>query len=423
MIDLWTKRRLEETSGKATTAMTRMAERFERTAIVPQGAPPDAKAWGQYLDDEHHSDRQWGFYGTSAAINTLTIKELDTADPRPADDPLIKAGSAFLPTNPATTEAHFASKRAKGDFDNIIKLAFIADGLVPWMDNVPVADTPEVVRAILSRSVNNRFWSSRMGNDPAREHKERLFPTAYIVMVLQRYEEARRHAAYIAARKWLAERVKDNKVDTPATNALIGLALLDPHEKPENRIGAIDSALKTCQTRLIRWGRTQKVIIIDRPVFYGFSIGDRNSYSFLNPEILAALFLLKRGNPHRGRRFVLGVINALADNTVDGGFTGQNGVMSAVDQMWASRLLGRFLTVKDEPGGITRLLPVRDQRAFLVDTRSRIVAVVALAVAALGVVALTAENGLSMKSIGAWVAAVLLLLANPFVMPGKDDEV
>jgi hypothetical protein len=422
MIDFWTKGRLEETAGKATSAMARMVERFEAKGVSPDGAPTGAKAWGQYLDDEHHSTRQWGFYGTSAAVVTLTIKELDTADPRPATNPLIVAGSRCLPSDPEATDAHYADKHAKGDFDNIIKLAFIVDGIEPWDEDVKTADTPEVVREILARSVNDRFWSSRLRDDPAREHKERLFPTAYIVMVLQRFEEARDHTAYKEARKWLADRVKDEKFNTPATNALIGLALLDPHERPANRIAAITDALTLCQTRLIRWGRDQRVVTIDRPVFYGFSIGDRNSYCFLNPEILATLFLLKRNNPHPGRRFVLRVVDALADNTANaGGFIGQNGVMSAVDQMWASRLLGLFLQMKDGPNGTTRLLPARDQRAFLVDTRSRIVATLALVFAALGVILLTG-SGPMRNSIGAWVVAVLLLLANPFVMPGSDDE-
>lgn len=423
-VDFWTKGRLEATAGKSTTAMTRMVERFERSAVPPDKGPLGAQAWGQYLDDEHHSDRQWGFYGTCAAINTLTIKELKKADPRPAEDPLIEAGLQCLPRDLTASEAHFDSKREKGDFDNIIKLAFIADGLEPWRDDIPKAQTPGVVTEILDRSVNDRFWSSRLENDPARHHKERLFPTAYVVMVLQRFEKARDHDAYKEARKWLADRIEDQKIDTPATNALIGLALLDPHEKKGKRTHDIEKALNLCQQRLIQWGRTQKVITIDRPVFYGFSLGDRNSYCFLNPEILAALFLLKRNNPRRGRRFVLRVVDALADNTVNaGGFIGQNGVMSAVDQMWATRLLGRFLNLKDDDlHGSARLLPVRDQRAFLVDARSRIVAVLALAAIAFGVLLLT-DDGPFWRSFGVWFVAVVMLLANVFAMPGNDDEV
>jgi hypothetical protein len=146
----------------------------------------------------------------------------------------------------------------------------------------------------------------------------------------------------------------------------------------------VTEALERCEEELLRWVREQRAIVLNRPVFNGFSIGMRNDYVFLHPELLAALFLLRRGNPQSGRRFVLDVVDDLWKN-VDrhDGFMGQDGMVTSVDQLWAARLVSEFQRVRRERDGIDRLLPRID--AYLVPRgKARIVWIVALLVIALG---------------------------------------
>jgi hypothetical protein len=421
-MEVWTPGKLDQIAGRASTSAIRIVERFEKTAITPTDVPGDAdsKAWGQYLDDEHHSDSQWGFYGTSAGIQALMMKQRVFGTDPERINPLIMLALKQLPADISTTDSRFEHKRSKGDFENIIKLAFIADALEPHDDDV-ADQPPPVVSTILSLAVNKEFWSSRVATDKARLNKERIFPTACILLVLQRYRAARGDSVYKDARLWLAERVvQDHALDTPANNALIGLALLDRHETKDARPHGIATALQSCEDRLLEWTDSQRTIVIDRPIFYGFSLGTRTDYSFLHPELLTALFLLRRGNPPKGRAYVLRVMKHLTDNIINhNGFVGQNGVMSSVDQMWAMRLIAEFRAVRDSDDGRQRLLPVRDQRVLLRDNRSRVVAVIVVLLVALGFALATSTSFVA--GIGAWTVAVLMLLGNVFAIPVKGD--
>lgn len=417
-MDLWTKGNVERIAARSSTAAIKIVDRLEHKAVDPPEAP-DAKAWGQYLDDEHHSRVQWGIYGTSAGIQTVALKlrTLDTNTDVGAER-LVRLALKQLPEEVPTSEARFAKKQEKGDFDNIIKLAFIADALRPNRPDVPRGETPPLIDQILDRAVEGKFWSARPGDDEERYSKERFFPTAYVVLVLQRYEHARAHAVYREARTWLADRLRnDQQLDTPSNNALTGLALLDPHESHTARPQGIVDALALVQRRLITWGSAEREIVIDRPVFYGFSMRSRNDYGFLHPELLAALFLLRRGSPPAGRAFVLRVMRALTDN-VDrrGGFVGQNGVMSTVDQLWAMRVITAFREAYDADR--LQVTPVRDQRALVQTPRSRFMAFIVIVLLAVGIVMVTADP--FWPGVGAIVAGVLLAVAPILIADGDD---
>jgi hypothetical protein len=421
VIELWTKAKLDRIAGRASTSAIRIVDRFEEAVITPPESFDEAKAWGQYLDEEHRSDQQWGFYGTSAGIQTLATKQQAFGTDTDADRVrLIPLALKQLPSDATTGDERFAQKRQKGDFENIIKLAFIADALCPGIDDVTTADTPAIVHEIVHRAVNEQFWSSRARSDDARFMKERIFPTAYVLLVLQRYQAARSDPTYQKARVWLAERVvHDEGLDTPANNALIGLALLDQHETAGARQGVVAAALERCKTRLQAWATKQKIIVIDRPVFYGFSLGARNDYCFLHPEILASLLFLRLGNSRRTRSFVLRVMRCLTDNIIGAhGFIGQNGVMSSVDQMWAMRLISEFRAQHDGADGPRRLLPIFDQRLRLVDRRSRVFVVIALLLVGLGGIASTTSP---LAGLGAWLLAIVVFAAQALMAPGKDD--
>src|SRR5262249_12873345 len=84
-------------------------------------------------------------------------------------------------------------------------------------------------------------------------------------------------------------------------------------------------------------------VFVNRPVFEGFNVGATTDYTFLNPELLAALFLLRQDNPPRTRSFVLKTVDRVqAAVPEQRGFIGQVGMEATVDQLWAIRLLTTF---------------------------------------------------------------------------------
>src|SRR4051794_19685156 len=111
-MDIWTPRKLEKMAGRATTAAIRIVDRFEAAAIDPPEAPDDdeAKAWGQYLDEEHRTLDQWGFYGTSAGIQVLAMKQRGMATDPDEGVRLIALALKQLPQDVDTTDPRFDAK-------------------------------------------------------------------------------------------------------------------------------------------------------------------------------------------------------------------------------------------------------------------------------------------------------------------------
>lgn len=415
----WRTKHLDLTTSSATEATLKLVNRFQHAAIIPPQFTNDVRAWGQFLDDEHHSDTQWGLYGTSAGVVTIALKERHASDgtrARLMESALKLLRSVF----PAPTSPGFASKVEKGDLKNIIKLAYVADALEPARDDVHDAETPEVVREILRLALDGEKWSSRDENDPTRDRRDLWFPTASVLLVLHRYEHARAHDTYNRAQVWLARLIQDTvSIRTESNCALFGLALLKPGETDLTRNPVVTAALDTCQETLLAWAWRQRNIVIDRPVFYGFSLGHRTNYGFLHPELLATQFLMLRGNPRRGRRFVLDVVHSLAENVNrNQGFMIQNGVMSAVDQMWAMRVLTRFIDARHAAGGTVRLLPVRDQRIFAVDNRSRVWWITGVVLVIAG--ATIAASDSIWVGAGIALAGISSVVLNVLLMPGAE---
>jgi hypothetical protein len=336
----WYTGRVKRLDLEATTSITRIVDAFENTHADLGG---DGIAWGQYLDQSHFSDTQWGFYGTAAGLQVAAIRaRISGADP--SADPLVQR-VLTLPEDTAPPDPVFTDKVAKKDFDNVVKLAAIAEALDLNHRDVPSVATPQLVSSLMDAIAGGgSFWSTRLPGDPARGERDRDFPTAFIICALRRYESFRQSPLWQNTRHWLANRVlHDEWFRTPTNCALAGLALR-PHPAVNQPDGDhVRRGLERCLKELTDWAREQRPIVIDRPIFNGFSIGSRNDYIFLHPELVATSFFLEEGNPAPTRRFVLRVIEALCSNTLQWqGFMGQSGMISSVDQLWACRVLAQF---------------------------------------------------------------------------------
>ena len=380
--EVWSRRRADALAGSATESVRIIVDRFsDYRYSVPVGAH---QAWGQYLGGEHHSGTHWGIYGTSAAVQTLALKVrvLQTGG-RPTDDRLVGAALGLLPEDKETVDDALRTKAEKGDLDNVLKLAFVIDALRPNDRWVSEGNEPRIVHQILGLAIDEHGWSSRPHNDEDRFERDRFFPTAYLVACLRRYEAFELSPLGTSARGWLADRIvrDDALYGTPLNYALVGLALIPRPESRRTAAAHETDALGHCQQKLVEWASSQRDIVIDRPVFNGFSLGLNTDYVFLHPELLAALFFLRRGSPASSRRFTLKVVAALTTNIREHqGFTSNNGVVSTVDQMWAVRLLHEFLEAKAKPNSQYDLLPPVDLRVTLASGRSRVAAVVAMAI-------------------------------------------
>jgi hypothetical protein len=377
---IWWRGRVDAVAGAATESVRLIVDQFTDSKVIVG----DGFAWGQYLDREHGSDAHWGLYGTSAAAQTLAVKvRLLESSWQPSADRLVAGALKLLPEDLEHISADLQRKKKKGDFNNVLKVAFVVDALRPDSDWTAAGAEPPVVAQLMQLAVDDAGWSSRLPDDEARHDRDRFFPTAYTTLCLTRYQAFDESALSAGARSWLADRIvkDDARYGTPLNYALVGLALLPQPESRRQQAANEAEALKHCEAKLSEWAVKQRDVVIDRPVFNGFSLGGHTDYVFLHPELLAALFFLRRGCPRAGRRFTLSVLDALTKNIREHqGFTTNNGVMSTVDQLWAVRLLQEFLDINERPNSQYLLLPPWDVRLTVGSPQARITLAVALCI-------------------------------------------
>lgn len=312
-------------------------------------------AWGQFLDSEHHSESHWGRFGTSAAVQVLAMDLHWTPDEsrrRRVHEvhPLPMLAKGVLPAEVPDD----LPKELKGeDFNDPMKVAFVVDALeLDVCDEVVQGPHPEMVDHLVSMAVDDRGWSTRPATDEDRSQKDRLLITAYSLYVLRRFPIAQGASEIRGAWGWLAKQVTDART-TLGYDVLALSALALSHAPEELRTQTVAFGIDTCRRELEKWATELEHASVERPYFNSYTCDGDHDYIFLSPEILAALFFLKIGNPRSTRSFVLWVVQAVADNVMprylrmagpapERGFSVQRTMEGTVDQMWALRLLRAF---------------------------------------------------------------------------------
>jgi hypothetical protein len=365
-----------------------------------------AAAWGQYLDDYRYSEGQWGLFGTTAAVATLSLRARPPGASRHLREALPLIPEARTGYDPRIAEK---VEKPKSDFKNMIRLAFIAEALRPGERQISAAERPEIVKDILTFSQGDPYWHSTSALGQGPPPRGDVFTTAYVLYALRRYEHPIGELRHY--RTWLANEL-DTRADVrarPDLVALIGLALI-PEETDPQEPQQIATTRKRCVQELDHWRQQEPGILLERPLFHGFNLGEWTDYTFLHPEIVASLFLLRASNPRPTRRYVADVTSELVQNVKRREyFEGQPGMAATVDQMWASKLLDAFYKTNADPTRRHVLRPV-----LIATARMRWI-VVAVAVAAFAVVAAATgspETGGITAAIAVLIAAAINFLVN-----------
>jgi hypothetical protein len=369
-----------------------------RYVDVPQRGAPHI-GWGQYLDDALHSEEQWGRYGTSGAVRALAIqhRQSNPSGSVMEVDPLNRLHPQLLPTG--LPEGGVDGELKPHDFDRVMKLAYILEGLLPDEQRVPRERQPELVNRLWDLALPGGVgWSSRPPESRDRTNTDRVLATTLVLYALRRFPHAQKNEIAVAAYQWLATEIQARP--GPIQHNLLAVAGLALQQaNPQTRDHAeVQAALSTCDARLTSWAaRQRRRLAVDRPYFIGFQEEKSTDYVFLSPELLSARYFLERGNPATTRTFVLRVVRQLVDNInppepdaekreATRGYVVQSGIQRTVDQAWALELLEAF---EQRRGDDARtLLPRRT--AWL--TATRFVAAV-LGFVVLGIAILTFLTG------------------------------
>lgn len=190
-------------SSGAQASFAAIARLIEDGAVGVPAIGDTTRGWGQYVDDFRRSDRQWGRYGTSAAVRSLAscLRGMN-ADRRVASiNAVANLHPKLLPDAVPSRDDQLKTR----DFARIVKFAYILEGVAPDKQRVTHDEQPEIVSHIwdLTRGTH-AGWSSRDGSD---EYRDRFLPTAIALYALRRFPDEQKGQRAREAYVWLAERV------------------------------------------------------------------------------------------------------------------------------------------------------------------------------------------------------------------------
>jgi hypothetical protein len=309
----------------------------------------DVAAWGQYVDELRWRSGQWGLLGTSASVQTLAI--CDGGVPNNDSRSVIAASRPLLPADLSHTHTLLEPKRAKGDFEDLMRLTFVAESHALG-ERVSSAQRPPIVSHILESAKGRHYWDADSTVTNSSPGAGNAFMTALVLHGLRQFEDP--PGEFQDFRRWLAEQLASDPLvrSRPHLVALIGLALQSVHDDPA-RPQVIVDGLHKCEEQLLRWRTEEYTLVVDRPAFEGYSLPHGTNYTFVNAEIVSALFFLRQGSPRTARRFVLQVADRVHENIqTHSAFQGQPGMQPTVDQLWAARLLGTVVETHKQPGNV-----------------------------------------------------------------------
>jgi hypothetical protein len=75
LVDRWRWRggSIEALDGLAAQCLSPICDLLEDQAVSELPGLENGLAWGQFLDRTHHSEQQWGRFGTSAAVQVFAM--------------------------------------------------------------------------------------------------------------------------------------------------------------------------------------------------------------------------------------------------------------------------------------------------------------------------------------------------------------
>ena len=405
---IYTSGRINKIAGLSVQALDRIDTRIASRAIELERG---IVAWGQYLDDQRYTQGQWGVLGTSAAVQTIGLRAKLAGTV--TDHHLIAAAQPILPADLTSLDPVLEAKLKRADgtqLRSIFRLAFIAEAQRLEADGLPVSARPPIVTHLLSASGPGDYWQTEApvdGSSPTSGNGD-VFMTAWVLHALRRFEDEP-GVEFERYRIWLADQVKHSALFPGRIHyyCLAGLALQPTLVSPKEH-RTIEEARRLCDREIDRWReRERRGVVVNRPIFEGFNLGDANDFTFLNPEVMGALYLLRRGNPKPTRRFVLQVVDEVRRTVPEQrAFVGQIGMEATVDQVWASRLLHAFWVIHEKPELRPSLRP-----PYTFTTKRVAAAVVLLAVGVGALITAISNSALSGFIAGTLVAVALFVAA------------
>ncbi|GLH95599.1 hypothetical protein [Phytohabitans aurantiacus] len=322
---------LDRLAKRAIEAETVLVRRVQRSAIHNG----DIVAWGQFLDDPRRV-RQFGIYGTSAAVRILA------GAGHTENSPLISRALRALPeVEPRdTTEDLYDAT----DLSITFKVASLVEAAQPQRERFEKVEPIET--RLISQVIDNRGWGN-YSDHTDQDDAPRLLPTAHAMLALRRSRSFRASPMCEKILAWFCqEAIRGHPL--PVHEAALALQVLIEYEGEGTHVDVYRTARQDLLSQLTKWATTNRgQMLTETTANHYWSVNDgiqHNQYVFYVTDILGALTLLRAGNPAPARRRVLGIVDKLSKMIItnDGFRSTTSRRVSSVDQLWAWLLLQEF---------------------------------------------------------------------------------
>jgi hypothetical protein len=320
----------------------RITELIEESALSINGYI----AWGQFLDAPRKTS-QYGLYGTSAAVQILAASGYSTANP------LISKALAAIPGLASIKQDSLLYDNT--DLALTFKEAAIIDACQP--NEKEFVFTEPVEEMLLGQLIDGHGWGNYYdGND--QDDSPKILPTAHALLSLRRSREFCGSEKCEAILKWFCETASN--IDAMKIHeACMALLVLAEYESPGIKLMTYRRAYQSTIDQLCQWLKQRKANSIGEIASYHYWVFNggvqHNHYMYYPTDLLAALALIRAGNPKPSRQKVKKIIELLCRTiSAEGGYRSRSSNrLATVDQMWAYRLLSAFnQAIADRPNDI-----------------------------------------------------------------------
>jgi hypothetical protein len=352
----------------------RTALSLVRKRLIARRVPIRASnrhGWGQWLDEAHAVDGQWGRFGSSAGVQVLaitnerfgqtsswqeTVRDLELAIEQIFPEQVPEIPVPARHRHEPTDEDPDPWKHR--DYAQPMKVAFCVEAVEPDCQTPVHGTLPPIVEHLISlRLPSDACWTTRPLDDPQHRHHDRVLVTAFSLYALRRFPRCHGQQRIADAYRWLANELPEPGVEV---KSLCGLALAGARLEIRQR-REIDQALKHCDRTLLKWVRENPTPIIERPWSCAYVDNESNQdYMFLSPETMIAMYFHERELTGEPAEYVTVVVDAIAANMTADSRTGARALRvqdtreGTVDQLWAVKLLLAHMQRSDastlEPG-------------------------------------------------------------------------
>ena len=324
-------------------AQRRIADLIERSALSIRGY----NAWGQFLDAPRRTS-QYGLYGTSAAVQVLAASGYS------GESPLVSRALAAIPGLTSSTQS--SPLYDEFDLSLTFKETAIIDACQPNKTNFVYTEPIEEI--LLNQLIDGRGWGNYC-KGPDQDDTPKLLPTAHALLSLRRSRQFRDSERCEAVLRWFTEVIIGMMELTSIYEACMALLVLVEYEPEAKRLSAYDRAHELLTEKVCHWIKHLNATLIGETASYHYYVFSKNQqhnhYMYYPVDLLAALALLRAGNPKSSRMKVKWVVNVLCNMVfAEGGYRSKSSNrLATVDQMWAYDLLGAFKqAATDKPGDI-----------------------------------------------------------------------